>query len=140
MIDPVAITALDENKSPAAACPDDKKALKFLAPEVVANAFLHCEKLKVDKAGCISFQGKKYEVGGKIETFYGDGDYPYVRVMKNGKKKPKKEAVRSILVMSSSYQLMKFLEKLRTNIKEVLLFGNLKLNRTGKYFRGVKPL
>jgi len=25
-------------------------------------AFLHCEERKVDKAGCISFTGKKYEV------------------------------------------------------------------------------
>ncbi len=56
-------SALGENKSPAAAFHGDKKALKFLTPEIVANAFLHCEKRKVDKAGCISFQGKKYEVG-----------------------------------------------------------------------------
>jgi hypothetical protein len=41
----------------------DKKALKFLDQDIIANAFLHCEERKVDKAGCISFQGKKYEVG-----------------------------------------------------------------------------
>lgn len=49
--------------SPGTTYRSDKKALKFLDPEVVANAFLHCEERKVDKAGCISFQGKKYEVG-----------------------------------------------------------------------------
>lgn len=49
--------------SPAAAYRSDKKALKFLATETITNAFLHCEERKVDKAGCISFQGEKYEVG-----------------------------------------------------------------------------
>ncbi len=49
--------------SPETAYRSDKKALKFLAPETVARAFLHCEERKVDKAGCISFMGKKYEVG-----------------------------------------------------------------------------
>ena len=52
-----------EGKSPEAAYRSSKKALKFLAPEVIANVFLHCEERKVDKAGCISFQGEKYEVG-----------------------------------------------------------------------------
>ena len=52
-----------EGKSPDAAYRSSKKALKFLAPEVIANVFLHCEERKVDKAGCISFQGEKYEVG-----------------------------------------------------------------------------
>jgi putative transposase len=52
-----------EGKSPEAAYRSSKKALKFLAPEIIANAFLHCEERKVDKAGCISFQGEKYEVG-----------------------------------------------------------------------------
>jgi hypothetical protein len=41
----------------------DSKPLRFLAPEVVSNAFLHCEDRKVDKAGCISFAGRKYEAG-----------------------------------------------------------------------------
>jgi transposase InsO family protein len=50
-------------KSPESAYRSDKKALKFLDPETIANAFLHCEERKVDKAGCISFQGTKYEVG-----------------------------------------------------------------------------
>ncbi|MEW5784048.1 MAG: Mu transposase C-terminal domain-containing protein [Bacillota bacterium] len=52
-----------EGKSPAAAYRGDKKALKFLDPEIITDAFLHCEERKVDKAGCISFQGEKYEVG-----------------------------------------------------------------------------
>ena len=68
-----------EGKSPAAAYCSDKKALKFLEPEIIANAFLHCEERKVDKAGCISFQGEKYEVGlnfigYKVEVVYDPAD------------------------------------------------------------------
>lgn len=54
---------LKDNLSPEAAYRGDKKPLRFLEPEVIADAFLHCENRKVDKAGCISFEGKKYEVG-----------------------------------------------------------------------------
>lgn len=52
-----------KGKSPEAVFRSSKKALKFLDPEIIASAFLHCEERKVDKAGCISFQGEKYEVG-----------------------------------------------------------------------------
>lgn len=50
-------------KSPETAFRSDTKALRFVQPELLASAFLHCEDRKVDKAGCISFMGKKYEVG-----------------------------------------------------------------------------
>jgi putative transposase len=56
-------TGLDGNISPETAYRSDKKALKFLDPKIIANAFLHAEERKVDKAGCISFASKKYEVG-----------------------------------------------------------------------------
>jgi putative transposase len=56
-------SALEGQKSPEAAYRSDSKALKFLDPEIITNAFLHYEERKVDKAGCISFEGKKYEVG-----------------------------------------------------------------------------
>ncbi|WP_201319388.1 DDE-type integrase/transposase/recombinase [Paenibacillus sp. EPM92] len=55
-------SALD-GKNPETAFRSDTKALRFVEPELLANAFLHCEDRKVDKAGCISFMGKKYEVG-----------------------------------------------------------------------------
>ena len=41
----------------------DPRPLKYLPAEKVANAFLHAETRKVDKSGCISFGGAKYEVG-----------------------------------------------------------------------------
>ena len=56
-------SGLAGNMSPETAYRSDKKALKFLDTETIANAFLHAEARKVDKAGCISFAGKKYEVG-----------------------------------------------------------------------------
>jgi len=56
-------SALEQKLSPATAYRSDKKALKFLDPQTIANAFLHSEERKVDKVGCISFQGEKYEVG-----------------------------------------------------------------------------
>ncbi|MDR0286134.1 MAG: DDE-type integrase/transposase/recombinase [Clostridiales bacterium] len=37
--------------------------LHFVEPEVIADAFLHCETRKVDKSGCISFKAKLYDVG-----------------------------------------------------------------------------
>jgi hypothetical protein len=56
-------SALENSLSPTAAYQRDRKPLKFLDQETVANAFLHCEERKVDKSGCISFEGRKYEVG-----------------------------------------------------------------------------
>ena len=48
---------------PEIAYKSSKTPLRFLPAETVALAFLRSEKRKVDKSGCISFGGKKYEVG-----------------------------------------------------------------------------
>ena len=53
--------------------------LRFADPETVAEAFLHCETRKVDKSGCISFAGKKYEtalplVGATVNVIYDPAD------------------------------------------------------------------
>ena len=50
-------------------------AFKFLDTSVVAEAFLHHEERLVDKGGCISFQGRKYEtkpslIGFRVEISY----------------------------------------------------------------------
>ena len=55
-------SALD-GKSPWMAYNSDPQEIRFLDAEVVADAFLRCEERKVDKAGCISFNNLKYEVG-----------------------------------------------------------------------------
>jgi transposase InsO family protein len=49
--------------TPEEAYKSSKTPLRFLPAETVANAFLHGERRKVDKSGCISFKGKLYEVG-----------------------------------------------------------------------------
>lgn len=56
-------SALENKFSPESAYRSDKKALRFVDPDELANAFLHCETRKVDKSGCISFMDRKYEVG-----------------------------------------------------------------------------
>ena len=54
--------ALD-GKSPQSVFNADTTNLRFVLPEIVADAFLSYEERKVDKTGCISFCGKKYEAG-----------------------------------------------------------------------------
>ena len=56
-------SALGERISPETAFRSDKKAIRFIDPDTLSNAFLHCETRKVDKSGCISFMDQKYEVG-----------------------------------------------------------------------------
>lgn len=53
----------------------DTRPLTFLDASVVAEAFLHHENRKVDKGGCISFRGRKYEtkpalIGHTVEISY----------------------------------------------------------------------
>ena len=50
-------------KTPQAVFNADPTPLRFVPPEIIADAFLHYDERKVDKTGCISFSGKKYEVG-----------------------------------------------------------------------------
>jgi len=51
-----------ERKTPYEAFYGDPHELKILSTQEIAEAFLSCEKRKVDKSGCISFEGIKYEV------------------------------------------------------------------------------
>ena len=49
-------------KTPHEAYQSDAHEIRLMSAETIANAFLSCEQRKVDKGGCISFQGEKYEV------------------------------------------------------------------------------
>jgi hypothetical protein len=49
--------------SPATAYGTCTRPLKFVSADVLRNAFLRTDTRKVDKAGCVSFDGKLYEVG-----------------------------------------------------------------------------
>jgi len=51
------------NAAPETAYKSSKTPLRFLSADTVAKAFLRLEQRKVDKSGCVSFRGKKYEVG-----------------------------------------------------------------------------
>lgn len=72
-------SALGESISPLSCYNSDSKPLKLVDIDTLANAFLHCEERKVDKAGCISFEGRKYEVGlnfigQKVDVIYDPAD------------------------------------------------------------------
>jgi putative transposase len=82
-------SGLAGNISPQTAYRSDRKALNFLDPETIASAFLHCEERKVDKAGCISFAGKKYEVGltfigCKVDVIYDPADISQLTIEYEG--------------------------------------------------------
>jgi transposase InsO family protein len=72
-------SALGEKISPEMAYRSDRKSLRFINPDVLTDAFLHCETRKVDKSGCISFMDQKYEVGlsfigRKVDVIYDPSD------------------------------------------------------------------
>lgn len=63
------------NISPSTAFRGDKKALDFVSAETLSEAFLRTDTRRVDKIGCVSFKGDKYEVGThligrEVEIYY----------------------------------------------------------------------
>ena len=82
-------SALNNNISPENAFRIDIKAIKYINPDIITNAFLHFEERKVDKAGCISFEGKKYEigvsfVGCKVAVIYDPADTSEITIEYEG--------------------------------------------------------
>lgn len=74
-------SSLEDNMSPIVAYNNDKEPLCFLDTEQIAEAFLRIEERKVDKSGCISFNGEKYEIengllliGRKVNVIYERSD------------------------------------------------------------------
>ena len=51
-----------QGKSPYEVFQSDAHELRMLSTQQIADAFLSCERRKVDKSGCISFCNQKYEV------------------------------------------------------------------------------
>jgi len=81
--------ALGEEVCPNQAFQSDPTPLRFVEPSLIADAFLHCEERKVDKSGCISFSGKKYEVGvlfigSVVQVIYDPADVSIVSIESNG--------------------------------------------------------
>ena len=67
--------SISEGISPEQEWQRDSRGLTYLDREVVAEAFLHHEKRRVDKGACISFRGRRYEtkpslIGFDVEISY----------------------------------------------------------------------
>ena len=78
-------SALKDQRSPYEAFQSDKHPIRYLDPQAIHDAFLHREERKVDKTGCISFQGKPYEVGlqflgMKVTVIYDPADISTIQV------------------------------------------------------------
>jgi transposase InsO family protein len=76
--------------TPEIAYKTSNSPLRFTPPETVASAFMRVERRKVDKSGCISFGGKKYEAGvllaGRtVDVAYDPNDKQTLTVEHNGK-------------------------------------------------------
>jgi len=84
-------SALADMQSPETAYRSDKQPIRFVEAEVLTNAFLHHETRKVDKAGCISFMSKKFEVGimfmgCKVDVVYDPADITELTIEYEGHK------------------------------------------------------
>lgn len=64
-------------KTPYEAYQSDSHGLRMIPAQEIADAFLACEKRRVDKSGCISFMGKKYEVEMGLHMIHRDVDVIY---------------------------------------------------------------
>ena len=64
-------------KTPHEAYQSDPHELRLLSAAIIADAFLSCEQRKVDKGGCISFCGQKYEVELGLSMIYKTVDVVY---------------------------------------------------------------
>jgi len=75
--------------TPEIAYKSSKSPLRFVSPETIAWAFMRVEQRKVDKSGCISFSGKKYEVsvllaGRTVDVAYDPNDLQTLTVEYDG--------------------------------------------------------
>lgn len=84
-----ALSTEEHAVTPETAYRSDAKAPRFIEPETLASAFLHAETRKVDKSGCISFMGQKYQVGlpflgCMVEVVYDKADVSQVTIEVEG--------------------------------------------------------
>jgi len=68
-----------EGKTPEYAYKNSNSPIRFVTSDILTSAFMRVEQRKVDKSGCISFNGKKYEVsallaGRKVDVAYDPND------------------------------------------------------------------
>jgi transposase InsO family protein len=77
-------------RTPEITYKNSNSPLRFVTPETVASAFMRVERRKVDKSGCISFGGKKYEVdallaGRTVDIAYDPNDIQTLTAEYDGK-------------------------------------------------------
>jgi transposase InsO family protein len=71
--------------TPQIAWNESQTPLRFLPPETLASAFSHVEQRKVDKSGCVSFKGKKYDtnvmlIGRTVDVVYDLSDMSVITI------------------------------------------------------------
>ena len=76
---------LKDGETPETAYKNSKAPLRFISAESVALAFMRFETRKVDKSGCINFNGKKYETsvtlaGRVVNVLYDPADISSITV------------------------------------------------------------
>jgi len=75
--------------TPELAYKSSKSPLRFVEADTIASAFMRVEQRKVDKSGCISFGGKKYEAsvllaGRTVDVAYDPNDLQTLTVEYDG--------------------------------------------------------
>jgi len=75
--------------SPEVAYKSSTSPLRFVSAQTVATAFMRVEQRKVDKSGCVSFNGKKYEAGvllagHKVDVAYDPNDIQTITIEHGG--------------------------------------------------------
>lgn len=83
------VSVPEEGISPLQEFNRDNRPLVFLDTSVVGEAFLYHESRKVDKGGCISFQGRRYEtktqlIGRTVEIAYAPSSPEIITVTAHG--------------------------------------------------------
>ena len=110
-------------KTPAEAFTQDAKAMRFPGPEALRDAFLWEKTPTVDKSGCISLNGLRYDVGveyirRKVLVRYDPFDLSVVEVWHDGEKK---KLVSPLIIGEYNHNVKKPLEELEKASQSRLL-------------------
>ena len=115
-------SALD-GKTPAQAFTRDAKALRFPGPDALRDAFLWEKTPTVDKSGCISLSGRRYDVGVEyirknVLVRYDPFDLSFVEVWCGGEKK---KLVSPLVIGEYNHNVNKPIEELEKASQSRLL-------------------
>ena len=110
-------------KTPAQAFTQDAKALRFPGPEALRDAFLWEKTPKVDKSGCLSLNGLRYDVGVEyirknVMVRYDPFDLSQLEVWYGGEKK---KLVSPVSIGEYNHNVKKPVEELEKTSQSRLL-------------------